>query len=930
MTLFLAGCLSGGGGGGGNGGGGTDGGGDTSVTLRTTSVNPTSADNGDRVVVSYEIESSAGGTSLDPNQIRVMLGTAEILPASVGEGTLAFDIPGGVAGDVNLFLRAGDVESNRLLFSVTDGVSVVTADPDDLIDMGGGAKVAANLVMLFIADGLDLDATAEAAAIAENGEVVGKIDALRARQLRLPTTTFAELEAAIERLLARTGIEDVMMDTYFDHDAVSVDWSGDPDISGQRQSNRVEEGVDVYVSNVHPTRSGAVVPFFRSMGVFEAGVQFSRPDYQGYASSGSSRSGGVSLYAPDRGTSTSTASRHGTNVVGLIAAELGDAGSAGLLRAIGEANASGGFNVRVGNSAITSAHAFMSEVVLALQSGAKVFNMSAGVHKCQRYSGASCAETALQSNGSLVTSNLYPAFAFDGVRAGFDRIIALMERDYPEAIMVVSAGNGNTDAGDQNWRLFGAHPSNQVLTVGAHSNSSMPTRESYSNYGERVDIAAAGTVRSAWNDSATSGTSYAAPLVAATIVAMRSIEPNLTPTQVRNALRQTALPIDNNEVSLRDTSGNEIGTTVFTRPISASEAADDASRQGKGARLNVEGAILRALELRDGRTRPIGTPVTVDITGSTSVTQRISVTVPGEGSVFDRVDIMFLVDVSGSYGGSIAQFKSQAEDLVRAFEASGSDVHTGIASFSDTPISPWGISSDYAYRLDQALTGDGALTIEAINSLLLQNGADTPESQLEALFQLATGSGRTVPGQAQANIAPSVTGWRDGSLRIIFFATDANFHTPANEDYGVYSPGYPGPTWASTVAALNARGIRVYGLERGSAVRDVRSMVDQTGGEVFQLDSSSSDIVRNVEAALENAAESLDLRLVPNGDFARMVRNITPDLIEDVSRGETVSFDVTLNRGDAGPGEQRFVFRLDVVGAGTAVIEEIPLIINLD
>ena len=73
----------------------------------------------------------------------------------------------------------------------------------------------------------------------------------------------------------------------------------------------------------------------------------------------------------------------------------------------------------------------------------------------------------------------------------------------------------------------------------------------------------------------------------------------------------------------------------------------------------------------------------------------------------------------------------------------------------------------------------------------------------------------------------------------------------------------------------------------------------------------------------------LDLRLAPNGDFAGMVQSINPSVIRDVRRGETVHFDVTFNRGRSGPGEQRFVFRLDVIGAETAVIQEVPVIVNL-
>src|SRR5690606_37139480 len=178
----------------------------------------------------------------------------------------------------------------------------------------------------------------------------------------------------------------------------------------------------------------------------------------------------------------------------------------------------------------------------------------------------------------------------------------------------------------------------------------------------------------------------------------------------------------------------------------------------------------------------------------------------------------------------------------------------------------------------------------------------------------ATGAGRSVPGTAAADLDASITGWREGSLRIVFLATDAAFHSSTNEDSGYYSEGYPGQGWAETVNALNGMGIRVYGLERGNSVPDVAEMVAQTNGQVFQLDSASSDIVAKVVEALDIAAAMLDFRLGPNGDFAGMVHTISSSVIRDVHRGETVHFDVTFNRGRSGPGEQRFVFQLDVVG----------------
>ncbi len=891
----------------------------------------------------------------DKNDLIVMIGGQSVMPNIISDNRLTFQLPYDLSGDVNLYLRAGDMVSNMLRFTVSDSVSVISPELEDLVIAECGTQVAVNLLMIFIADGYDLDLVANDAAIIEGGAVVGRIDPLRARQLRLPTASLDEIQAALDRLIARDDIKDATMEVVLKLDkdeSYLIDWTLDLGLLGQRASNRVKEGADRYVENVHPIKYDHIRPYFRSIGVIESGVHFNLDDYSEYAAGPSRRSGGIALYAPDRGTSTSIESNHGSNVVGIIAAELGDGGGAGLLRSLAEFDgvSHGGFNIKVsGPSYIITGTAFMADIVNALKGGACIINISRGFHKKK----IPFIDGALQADGSVIQNNtMLPRF-FHYIRQNFDELVSFIESEYPNAILVVTAGNGNTNAGDRNWRVF-THPSPQVIVVGAHSNgyywvgndyfidgNGEPVRDwkdylrfidegvrtFYSNYGERVDIAAAGTVMASTGGAI--GTSFAAPLVTATIAAMRSIEPDLTPVEVRNILRQTALPINDNRVILHNADGNKIGETVFVRALTAEEVGDtNPDYVGAGARLNVEGAILEAIKRRGERTRRTQDELVVRIDGDETVEKEVNVTIPAEGTVFDRVDIMFLVDVSGSYGSSINQFKTQAVDLVNAFEASGTDVHTGIASFSDIPISPWGGSSDYAFRLDQPLTGNGEDTINAINGLHLLWGADAPESQLIALHQLATGEGLTVSGYPQANIEPSKTGWREGSLRIIFLATDANFHNP-EPGSSVYTPGYPGPSWSTTLEALNARNVRVYGLERGYAVADVRRIVEETDGEVFQLDYASSQIVEAVVAALEGAADLMDITLVPNGDFHGIINSIDPAQHPQVARGEEVTFNVTFTRGDIEGGHHVFVFRLEVVGTGKAVIEEIPVVVSI-
>ncbi len=899
------------------------------TTLRVSGLNPGSAGSGSVVRVDYTVTSdgvqtAGAGNDFDHGSIRIVIGGTEVVPESVATGRATFRVPDDLDGDHTLFLRAGEVESNTLLFTVSDSISVLSPEPEDWIEADDGIRVVRNLVLLFIDEGRDLDAVAAAAATAEAGEVVGRIDPLRARQLRLPTLTYEQLVAAIERLEVMDGVADAILDIEVPPAFVSLDWTRDPDGGRQRASNRVEEGAQAYISSVHPTFPDLLVPYFRSIGVYESGVHFGLDDYAGYASRGGERSGGIALYAPDSPTAS-----HGSDVLGLIAAELFNGRAAGLLSALGVFGNHGGYNILVNRGSSTESFAHMTT---ALEQGARVFNVSAGLYlNCSQRNliGICIGDRPLQANGDRVNiRNVAGARQFNTFRSGFLQLLGLAQNEYPDAIFVLAAGNGNTDSGNATFSSITWHPSDQVFVVGAHESHPTPRRESYSDFGERVDIAAAGTVTSSFSGGETQGTSFAAPLVTATIAAMRSIDPDLTPAQVMAMLRETALPIEENVVELHDQDGNRIGCTVFVRPLT-DDVDDNGCHSGHGARLNVEGAIEAAIASREGRTRREGDRIDVMIIGGETVTRSVNVTIPDEGAVFDRVDIMFLVDVSGSYRSSIAQFKARAVDLVNAFEASGTNVSTGLASFSDFPISPWGATRDYAYRLDQALTSNADDTVAAINELTLLSGADGPESQLEALYQLATGAGRTVDGQPGAGIPASSVGWRDGALRIIFLATDASFHNP-EPGTTRHTPGYPGASWTQTVNALNAQNIRVFGLERGSTVTDVRAIVEQTNGEVFQLDSASSQIVEAVQEALEGVAQSLDLKLVPNGDFAGLIQSIDPAEIPGVDRGDTVSFTVELSRGDGGPGEHVFVFRLIAVADGTAVIEEIPVIVTID
>src|SRR5690606_16624524 len=107
----------------------------------------------------------------------------------------------------------------------------------------------------------------------------------------------------------------------------------------------------------------------------------------------------------------------------------------------------------------------------------------------------------------------------------------------------------------------------------------------------------------------------------------------------------------------------------------------------------------------------------------------------------------------------------------------------------------------------------------AVDSLELGNGLDRPESQVEALYQVATGEG------IGSYVPPSFgcpTGgfgypcFRVDALPVVLLFTDAPFHAgPGGSNAYTCSISPPPHSYAQAVAALDALSIRVIGLYSG-------------------------------------------------------------------------------------------------------------------
>lgn len=213
---------------------------------------------------------------------------------------------------------------------------------------------------------------------------------------------------------------------------------------------------------------------------------------------------------------------------------------------------------------------------------------------------------------------------------------------------------------------------------------------------------------------------------------------------------------------------------------------------------------------------------TLGVGESVTITKTVTV----EESVTSGVlDVVFLIDTSGSMGSVIAAAKAAAANLLSSLAGFG-DLATGSGYYSE-PGS--GLNTD--------LTTDTAAGIAAINAINLLDGGgggDFPEEGLHAV-----------------ELAAENTTWRPGSSRFIIALGDATFKES------------DGSTLASTQAALADNDVTFIGIDFGGGYYcmtctaaggiDPTLLATATGGSIVTSSVSSAALVASIMAGVEDS-----------------------------------------------------------------------------
>ncbi|MDF5734597.1 MULTISPECIES: hypothetical protein [unclassified Nostoc] len=219
-------------------------------------------------------------------------------------------------------------------------------------------------------------------------------------------------------------------------------------------------------------------------------------------------------------------------------------------------------------------------------------------------------------------------------------------------------------------------------------------------------------------------------------------------------------------------------------------------------------------------------------------------------------DIILLQDLTASNYDQLVELKAvlptTVNRLTNPILASifGDDLKFGIASFKDKPIPPFGGYADYVYRAEVPLTNNVTTVKDKIFGFEAFGGNDGPESQLDALLYAALDSGASL-------------GYRVGSFRIVFLATDSIYHvagdraavspsnTIANNGDRAITPNEDYPEIEQVKTALEANNIIPIFLVTSDVVVDYEGLVTKLGrGSVLTLGSESENVADAIKEAI--------------------------------------------------------------------------------
>lgn len=499
---------------------------------------------------------------------------------------------------VRVSISSADAQSGPLWFEQYDqtsnpvwltlnGSHVVAATDQEVAKNMDGLTTYVDLVSLIIEESHDGAQEAQRLAEKYDAEVVGMIPPLNTYQLRLPANNLEQRDAMVLRLGSEVSVDAVVVEESGAEESIESETNRPPDADDQEwASNRFLDAVNYYQRRLSPQgHGGDIETQLIRIGVIEREVDFDAPDFADYLGDCRTGSSRTCVYARD----AAKPDGHGTTVAGVFAAAWNEGGNSGFLRGLDEVGP--GFDVIVDRNSDAGITANVAASVNLVEDGVRVLNWSWGIHRVG----------AIDVNGKEIDSLVRSGIAMSGYEELLEEFFLWLRREHPDVVVVNSAGNASSFSGSDDYRLPSSFITDQLFVAGGHQRSDEDVqvedpryvvKRNASNIDMRVDITAAACVRGSSlvegeQGEAHCGTSYATPLVAGLLAAMMSIDPELTPAQLRMLLRRSAMTIGE-EYDFEPTDADDL-----TAPILPSERANELNHPdiGLSARLDMYKAL---------------------------------------------------------------------------------------------------------------------------------------------------------------------------------------------------------------------------------------------------------------------------------------------------------------------------------------------------
>ncbi|GGM83646.1 hypothetical protein GCM10009721_05340 [Terrabacter tumescens] len=253
-------------------------------------------------------------------------------------------------------------------------------------------------------------------------------------------------------------------------------------------------------------------------------------------------------------------------------------------------------------------------------------------------------------------------------------------------------------------------------------------------------------------------------------------------------------------------------------------------------------------------------PATYDSSADPGATVHVTKTVTTP-EIPPKPDIVLVVDRTGSMGGAIDDVKAKMGGVIDAVQAAQPDAEFAVVAYCDTGETP--------FSLVQQLTSSKTDAVNAVNSIVLCNGGDTPEAQLNALWQIGSGGDQVA--------------FRSGSTRAVAWFGDSNGHDPSE-----------GHTLADAIASLQGVSAKVIAINVDSGAGNgldnggqATAITGATGGQFFPS-VAEAGVADAILAGLSNLPAEVTADVSCDAGLSIA---FSPALPQTVTSGEAVVLD---------------------------------------